>query len=538
MPEKTDRRRKLERIGRARQKRRGWTPFPGPQLQAYKAARKVDVLGYGGAGGGGKTDLDLAIAYLQHRRTVIYRRTVPQLAGIVERAQTIYRNRGKYNETTKVWRLRRRCDHAGRPVRPVDVFIQFGSVHRLEDRENWRGIPFDARIFDEAQNFLRDQVLFMMAWTRTDAPDQHCCDILTFNPPTEVGGLWIIAYFAPWLDKTHADPAKPGEVRWFITLADGKESEVPGPRDWTAEDFARPAPIVIDGREFIPRSRTFFPALATDNPALMATGYMAVLDALPEPLRSQMRDGDFTAGFKDGADQLIKTEWVRAAIERRKKTPRPTRPDGTVIPWQAVGVDVAAGGDDLNSFARRVGDWYGDLVTIPGEETPTGKATAMGLIECLDGAQTVEINLDAIGVGKGLESVLEQHEIPYNAINVAESSYATDRSGMLKFKNKRAEVYWRMREALDPESGRKLCLPDDPEMLADLVAPRWSLTSSGITIEEKKKTKAEKGVGMHKGESVMLANYEEEKAEFGKLPARNQATPKPTASGLHPTWGR
>ena len=42
-----------------------------------------------------------------------------------------------------------------------------------------------------------------------------------------------------------------------------------------------------------PQSRTFIPSRISDNPHLMGTGHMATLQAMPEPLRSQMLNGDF-----------------------------------------------------------------------------------------------------------------------------------------------------------------------------------------------------------------------------------------------------
>jgi hypothetical protein len=49
--------------------------------------------------------------------------------------------------------------------------------------------------------------------------------------------------------------------------------------------------------------------------------------------------------------------------------------------------------------------------------------------------------------------------------------------------NQRAEWWWGMREDLDPASGQDLALPPDPELKADLCAPRWKLTARGIQIE-------------------------------------------------------
>src|SRR4051812_13855711 len=47
----------------------------------------------------------------------------------------------------------------------------------------------------------------------------------------------------------------------------------------------------------------------------------------------------------------------------------------------------------------------------------------------------------------------------------------------LGFANKRAEVWWKFREALDPDQpdGSAIALPPDPELRADLCAPTWKL---------------------------------------------------------------
>src|SRR6202012_270745 len=115
---------------------------------------------------------------------------------------------------------------------------------------------------------------------------------------------WIIRYFAPWLDRSHANPAKPRELRWFTTL-DGRDTEVKSG-----------APFLRDGELITPRSRTFIPAHVEDNPYYMESGYKAVLQALPEPLRSKLLYGDFGAGRQDNPCQLIPTDWLRLAVPR------------------------------------------------------------------------------------------------------------------------------------------------------------------------------------------------------------------------------
>src|SRR5262249_51226322 len=82
---------------------------------------------------------------------------------------------------------------------------------------------------------------------------------------------------------------------------------------------------------------------------------------------------------------------------------------------------------------------------------------------------------------------------------------ATDRSGKLGFANKRAELWWKMREALEPDGSRQICLPPDPRLLADLTAPRWKLTPRGIQVELKEDTRKRLGRSPDRGDAVVLA---------------------------------
>jgi hypothetical protein len=56
---------------------------------------------------------------------------------------------------------------------------------------------------------------------------------------------------------------------------------------------------------------------------------------------------------------------------------------------------------------------------------------------------------------------------------------------MYRLVNVRAAMYWKLREALDPHTGDNLALPPDPELLADLCAPRYGVNAAGIFIEHK-----------------------------------------------------
>jgi hypothetical protein len=67
-------------------------------------------------------------------------------------------------------------------------------------------------------------------------------------------------------------------------------------------------------------------------------------------------------------------------------------------------------------------------------------------------------------------------------VNVSESPTATDKSGRLRFKNLRSQLWWQMREALDPANNTGIALPPDPRLLADLCAPTWSMTGTTLQV--------------------------------------------------------
>lgn len=237
-----------------------WEPWPGPQQKAYLS--DADELFYGGAGGGGKSDLLLGLAGTVHHRSIIFRREFPRLREIIERSREIFRG-ANYNDQQHIWRL-----GDGR-------VIEFGAIQFEKDKENYRGRPHDFYGWDEVTEFSESMFRFVNGWNRTTRPGQRCRIVAASNPPASTEGEWVIRYWAPWLDSHHPNPAKPGELRWFATI-DGKDEEVE-----SGEPFQHEGDLIT------PRSRTFIPALLKDNPSLMQSGYMSVLQALPEPLRDR-----------------------------------------------------------------------------------------------------------------------------------------------------------------------------------------------------------------------------------------------------------
>jgi hypothetical protein len=457
-----------------------WQPQAGPQRQAYES--QADIIGYGGAAGGGKSDLALGMAGTQHRRSIIFRQVFPSLRGMIERSREIFNadtrphQKDSYNESLHVWRL-----DGGR-------MIEFGAIQYEGDRKKHQGQPRDFMAFDEATEFPESTIRFIMGWNRTTTPGQHCQVLLTFNPPMDDAGEWVVRFFAPWLDAEHPNPAKDGELRYYAMI-DTQDGPI-------EQEFVNAADVPAG---ITPKSRTFFHATLKDNPILAAQGYGATIDALPEPLRSQLR-GNFAAGRTADPWQVIPVAWVKAAQARWTAQEPLTAPLST-------GVDVARGGRDKTVIARLYGQWLAPLDKYPGVTTPTGPIVAALALPYADSLYGIQ--LDIIGVGGSAFDSLIGMGVRVNGVNFGEGApaYARDRSGRLKFRNVRAYAYWKLREALDPDHGDNLALPPDAELLADLCAPKWSPTAGGILIESKDDITARIGRSPDCADALALAYY-------------------------------
>lgn len=459
-----------------------WLPQQGPQTDAFNSP--ADIVGYGGAAGGGKTDLEIGLALTQHKRSIIYRKEGKQLQPVYDRVEEIIGTREGLSTMSGAWRL------------PNGRKLFFGGLNNPTDHKKYQGHAHDLKCFDECTEIPEHMVRFLMGWMRSSDPNQRCRVVMGFNPPTTSEGRWVISFFAPWLDDTHPNPAKPGELRWFTTI-DGKDVEVDSGDE-----------IEVDGEMVKPLSRTFIPSRVEDNVYYMESGYKATLQALPEPLRSQMLKGDFKAGMEEDPWQVIPEAWVREAQARWS-------PLTTKTPMDSMGVDVARGGRDQTIIAPRHGNWFGELVTYPGTETPDGPVVAGLVIK--ERRDQAPVHIDVVGWGSSPYDFLKQngvHVIPINGAESADNEKSIE--GEMSFMNKRSLLIWRMREALDPANGQMIALPPDKELRNDLCSYKWSFTKQGIKIESKEDIIKRLGRSPDKGDAVCYANVDTPKS-VGKI---------------------
>lgn len=459
--------------------RRRWVPNPGPQTAAVFS--EADELFYGGQAGGGKTDLEIGLALTEHERSLLLRRTNKEANGLVERIAGILGSRDGWNGQDDVWRL------------PGGRVIDVGGCQQEEDKQKYKGIPHDLICFDEVSDFTESQYLFISTWNRSARPGQRCRVVAAGNPPTRPEGLWVLRRWAAWLDPTHPNPAAPGELRWYVRLADDTEREVPGPGEYLFEGEEKPLAA---------KSRTFIPARLDDNPDLRDTSYRAMLDSLPAELRMAYRDGKFDAGLKDAQFQIIPTAWIRLAQQRW--TPQP--PAG--VPMCCIAADASGGGTDPMVVARRYDGWFAPMLVVPGKDIPIESAGAHcgGIIlqHRRDGAEIV-IDMSG-GYGSSMYEHLHNNGLRPHAYKGAEAASGASNEGQFSFANKRTRALWRFREALNPEQpgGSPIMLPNSPTMVADLTAPTYQVKGRVIHAEAKEVVCKRLGRSTDEGDAVVM----------------------------------
>lgn len=456
-----------------------WIPNPGPQTEAYFS--DADVLLYGGEPGGGKTSLLNGLAFTAHRRSLIMRRQYTDLGNIIEEALRLNGGKDGFNGSPPP-RLRR----------PDGRVIDFFAASKVGDEQHRQGNPFDLLAVDEATQMAESQIRFLMGWLRSaEDKTQRKRVVLATNPPLTADGYWVVEWFAPWLQDTFPDPAKPGELRWAINGDDDKLIWVDGPK-----------PVSYKGRIVEPQSYTYIPASLQDNPFLVGSGYDKQLDNLPTEMREVLMGG-FKTTLRDQENQVIPTEWIRQAQRRWTLKPKPG------VPMCAIGVDCSGGGKDPMVLAPRYDGWYAPLIAIPGADIPVdraGKYSAGVVISHRRDGAVVVVDMGG-GYGGSLFEQLVDNSIDVKSHKGSEASVKRTNDKQLKFTNKRTEVIWKFREALDPAQtgGSPIALPNDPELMADLSAPTWEVTPHGLKVESKEDVCARLGRSTNKGDAVVMA---------------------------------
>lgn len=431
-----------------------WRPARGSQSLGYEAAENTDVLLLGGGTASGKTDLAIGIAMFQSRVARFVRKTHLEMSAIYKRIGEVAGTTEGRNLSSQTWPLSGPVygyKHGG-------VSLEFSGLSEPDSRSRLAGRPVDTLIFDDIGSgaIPQDDVQFVSRWLRSTEQINKLL-LFTSNPPSSIQSLWLREVFAPWLSPSYAGtPAVSGEKRYFLIEGD-EEREV---------------------SEGTPGAESRCAVLSTvhDNVRLVHTGYVAHLEKSPtEILRQRMLFNNWQIGWtEDGAMQTIPSAWVQAAMDRWK----PDAPGAL----ETVGCDVARGGRDRTTIARRYGDWFAPPLVRKGSETPDGQSVAALVLGVWQKGSACFI--DSTGIGSSPYDLLKE-KIQISPIVFGAGTDELDITQSFGFSNLRSLLWWRMREALDPARGRQIALPPDTLLKQELCMPLYELRGGKLFVEDR-----------------------------------------------------
>ena len=223
-----------------------WSSNPPRNGELYSQQDKVlhttedrikEVL-FGGAPGGGKTHLLIAIVGM-------FRQETPEFRDILNQATKMYLPLdGKWNDRDRMWRF------------PNGGTIQMTYLRNMEDAFGHKGAAYSLLLWDEVTGWHdEEQYEFLQTRLRSTNPDLFCQSVATANP--DGPGMW-------WVRERWKimDPATPPETPFHAELDEG------------APDDAEAS------------KRVFIPALLEDNPHLNRDNqYRDALYAIKDPAR-------------------------------------------------------------------------------------------------------------------------------------------------------------------------------------------------------------------------------------------------------------
>lgn len=220
----------------------------------------------------------------------------------------------------------------------------------------------------------------------------------------------------------------------------------------------------------------------------------------------------------ESSESLIKLEWIRRAQDRWRSA---SRLHGFGVPSGkrpvALGVDVANsdGGDDA-AIARGVGRW---LMRVDAFACPNANnlGTQVAYDMRREGILDAHVGVDAVGVGAGCVNELRRLDRWVHAIGGGDSADATGDEE--QYNNKRSQIYWLFAEDLRLD---RIELPDDPELVTDLLTPRWKTMNSKIVVERKEdiQKRLPDGRSPNKGDAAVYWNYVRPRDMDDPAPAR------------------
>ena len=166
-----------------------------------------------------------------------------------------------------------------------------------------------------------------------------------------------------------------------------------------------------------------------------------------------------------------------------------------------LSVDVARFGDDLTTIGIREGLIIEPNIEIIEKQDTSYIASAVER-KVKDDGKILRVKIDTIGVGAGVFDQLDKtisNLVELVPIVSSERAYDYER-----YINKRAEMWFNFAEWL--KTG---CIPNDPDLLADLTTPKYTFNTRGrYQVQSKEDIKKDLGRSTDRGDMAVQLGYE------------------------------
>lgn len=279
-------------------------------------------------------------------------------------------------------------------------------------------------------------------------------------------------------------------LRMVLKDSDGKPTKIPfkelytaNPRQcWLKDDF------IISPK----KNNRFVPALPTDNPHLPGDYLQTLIDAFghrPELLRAY-KDGDWSG--MEGAEQIIKNEWIEEAKLRSSYAPQVKR---------YLVCDTARFGDDECVIHLREDMEILEKVIMPWCRTTQISNRLASMSTANDDCPIV---VEALGADLGAAVVDELIDLGIKEVisfNPAAKSSSKNAQGKPIYGNLRAEAWSKTAKVLssgilDEESNKLVvCKNMYQQLQTELCVPNYRFKNTQIMVEKKEEIKSPKRLG-------------------------------------------
>ncbi len=352
----------------------------------------------------------------------------------------------------------------------------------LKRRDDWFMFGFATDVPDNFQGMHAEHILVIVDEASGLAPDiwdaiegvlsGGSSRLLAIGNPTDPTGEFAQMFKEPGVAKFHVSAFDtPNFTATRITQVDIESGE------W--EHKARTY-LDAHGGEYP------YPALVT--PEWVYSRYKKW--GKDSPLYQARVLGDFPEQVEG---TLIPLSWIEKAQERTAVV--------TGMP-RILSCDVGGGvGHDTTCIGLRTGNRFRIVHTDSSFDT----MEVAGMLASWVTPGTQSVNIDTTPLGKGVADRLREQGYKVGYINVGEGvAVEADR---VRFANRKMELFWNLREALNPANPDALDLdPDDEDLAAELADLRYEYRSDGKTQMEKKEAMKKRiGRSPDRADTLMMA---------------------------------